>query len=163
MRLLFAKHPGGLLMPVSREARVFVGSLKKDEGAGLNVKVVNNIQFHKKLIALLELAFHHWEPNVDFRIDGVSVRQDFIQFRKKVMVLAGHYREWYDAEGNVTLDPLSISFAECDELERIRLYKAVMEVVWARILQPIGYPSKEHAEVTAAMFMDFEFGGGGAW
>lgn len=160
MRLLFAKH-NGVLIPVTREARVFVAKLKKDEGAGMDLRVVNNLSFHKKLIALLELAYSVWQPNKDMRIDGIAVRQDFIQFRKKVMVLAGHYDAWYSASGDVAFEAKSISFAECDDLDRARLYKAVLEVVWERILQPGGYRSREEVEAVAAQLMDFEFGGGG--
>jgi hypothetical protein len=155
MRLLFAKN-NGVLLPASREARVFVGTLKKDEGAGMDLQVVSDIGFHKKLIALLELAFEHWEPNDDRRIDGISLRKDFEQFRKKVMVLAGYYDEYWNAAGEVRLDARSISFEKCDNLKRAQLYRAVLEVVWTRILQPTGYRSRDHAEAVAAAFMEFE-------
>ena len=134
----------------------FVESLKAGTGAALDFKRARNVGFHRKLFALLNLAFAVWQPNDDLRIDGVSVRKDFESFRKMVLILAGHADASYGLDGAVHFEARSISFGRCNELEFTTVYKSVLDVVWERILQHGRYRSIAEMESVAARLLGFD-------
>jgi hypothetical protein len=154
-RLWFEKH-NGVLLPVDHASIQFLATLKKGHGVALDVKAARNVKFHRKLFALLNLAFEVWQPNEDLRFDGISVRKDFESFRKMVLILAGHADVSYGLDGAVHFEARSISFAQCDELSFAPVYKAVLDVVWERILKFGRYRSLAEVESVASRLLGFD-------
>ena len=156
MRKLFFEKHNGVLLPVEHDSIAFVESLKAGTGCAMDFKRARNVPFHRKMFALLNLAFQIWQPNDDLRIDGVSVRKDFVSFRKMVLVLAGHADASYGLDGSVHFEARSISFGSCNELDFTAVYKRVLDVVWERILQHGRYRSVAEMESVAARLLGFD-------
>lgn len=156
MQAVFAKVPGGLLMPVCTDAKRFLAALSRDEGVLVEASKVTDLRLHRKLFALLELAFDAWEPNDDLVVIGESRRKDFNQFREGVLVLAGHCDASYTGAGVVRLKARSISLLECDGYEFERIYRAVLDVVWTRVLKYVRYTSPAAAERVIEELLTYE-------
>lgn len=156
MEAVFAKVPGGLLLPACTDAKRFVAALSRDEGVLVTVSKVTDLRLLRKLFTLLELAFDAWEPNEDLLVIGESRRKDFDRFREGVLILAGHCDAHYDRYGTVTLTARSISRVECDGYEFERVYRAVLDVVWSRVLRYVRYASPAHAERVVEKLLAYE-------
>lgn len=146
MRLLFQKLPGGALVPLGPDAERYLAQLPAGGGIELDVHPVTDMRLHRKFFKLVELGFQHWEPNEDLRVDGMSLREDLKSYRKKLLILAGHYEATYLRDGSVKLEARSISVAKCDGVTFARVYKACMAVIWDRVLKYARYESPAEVE-----------------
>lgn len=146
MQAYFVKGPGGCLMPVGPEAEQFVASLSAGGGMMVDVERVQHPKLRRKLFVLFHLAFDAWEPNEDLVVRGECKRKDFTQFRKDLLILAGHYRRYVNAAGEVRLEAKSLSLAECEGLELQGIYRKVLDVVWTRILRHVRYANPAEVE-----------------
>ena len=131
--LVLTKAPGGALIPVDPQAAEFIAKLKVGQGVTAAIKRHRNPRFHRKFMALLNLAFDAWEP-VEATYKGQVVGKNFDQFRRDVTVLAGFYEMAVNVKGEVRLTAKSISFQNMDEDEFSALYNAVCNVVLQRFL-----------------------------
>lgn len=156
MQAIFAKAEGQVLVPVDAGATRFLRALKIGEGMAVEAKKLRNVRFHRKFFKLLRLAFDSWQPNEDLRRDGICVRKDFEAFREHVLILAGHCDATYGADGSVRLTPRSIAFDACDDFEFERVYQAVLDVVWTRVLRQVRYRSPQEVEAVAQQLVTFE-------
>lgn len=156
MQAVFAKVPGGLLMPACTDAKRFIASLSRDEGVLVEVSKVTDMRLHRKLFALLELAFDAWEPNDDLLVLGESRRKDFNHFRSGILILAGHCDAQYSSSGVVRLNARSISLSECAGHEFELVYRAVLDVVWSRVLKYVRYTSPAQAERVIDELLTYE-------
>jgi hypothetical protein len=111
-------------------------------GAGeffmLTYRKPRNYRFHKKLFAMLNLAFEHWNPAASRKrltYKGVAIEKDFEQFREDITIQAGFYVAKYDSRGRVHLKAKSIAFDSMEEEEFERLYNAVRQVLLERVLK----------------------------
>lgn len=121
------------LVPVDQSGAEFLSKLKLGQGVTVTVKRARNVGFHRKLFALLNLAFDAWEP-VGNTYKGQHVSKNFEQFRNDVTVLAGYYDTAITLKGDTRLTAKSISFANMSQEEFEALYSAVVDVVLQRIL-----------------------------
>lgn len=98
---------------------------KLPKGQPLRVKItrVRNVQFHRKLFALLNYLFDIWEPDAD-----AIGEKNFDRFRGDIIILAGFYVQHIRIDGSVRVEPQSISFANMDQDEFDRLYEKVIDV-----------------------------------
>lgn len=132
--IVLLKTPGGALVPADPQAAEYIASLKLGAPVKAEVKRMRNYQFHKKLFALLQLAFESWEP-LEATYKGQTVAKNFDQFRNDVTVLAGHYETTVTLRGDVRLTAKSISFGAMSQDEFDQLYNATVNVILQRILK----------------------------
>jgi hypothetical protein len=154
-QLAFYKLPGGHFAPADEASERFTMRIRVGEGFTSEVKRARNIKFHRKLFALLQLAFDIWTPPaLDYR--GVAVTRDFEAFRESVLIMAGFYEANYGVDGAVSLRAKSISFEKLDEDGFAELYPKVFDVIWDKVLGQAGYESREQLESVVMRVLDFQ-------
>lgn len=84
----------------------------------VNVTAPRNILFHRKMFALYNLVYQNQE-----RYNNLD------DLRGDLTIAAGFYRESVNIDGEVTLKPLSISFAGMDEIQFSELYSATIDAI----------------------------------
>lgn len=131
--IVLTKLPSGALAPADAQAAEFIAKLKLGGAVKAKVSQPRNYRFHKKLFALLNLAFESWEPEGK-EYKGERVAKNFDQFRNDVTVLAGFYDTTVTLKGDVRLVAKSISFANMEQDDFDKLYNAVVNVLLARVL-----------------------------
>lgn len=131
--IFLMKTTGGVLAPCDPQAAEYIAGLKLGAPVRAEVKRTRNYQFHKKLFALLNLAFEHWEPT-EATYKGQIVQKNFNQFRNDVTVLAGFGETTITLKGEVRVVAKSLSFASMSQDEFDKLYSAVVDVILQRIL-----------------------------
>lgn len=156
MELVLVKTPWGALAPVDEEARALVEKLKTGQGVRASIKRARNVRFHRKAFALFKLAFDSWEPETTQTYKGEAVSKDFDRFRKDMTILAGFYRAVYNARGQVRLEAESLSFASMDEGRFEKVFRAVLTVVWNRVLRNFGYETEGDVERVIEELMRFD-------
>jgi hypothetical protein len=155
MLLDFIKSASGVLVPGSESTVDAMRSYKTGSPLFVDVKRIRNYKFHRKAFALFKLAFDHWDIHgIEYK--GQLVEKDFERFRKDMIILAGFYRPVYNARGEVQLEAESLSFSNMSE-ERFNLvYRAVMSVVWERILRHSGYVIEADVDNVVNQLMSFD-------
>lgn len=131
--IVLTKVAGGVLAPIDPQAAEYIAKLKTGAAVRATVKQQRNPRFHRKFMALLNLAFDAWEP-AEAMYKGQIVGKNFDQFRRDVTILAGHYEMVVNLKGETRLTAKSISFANMDENEFSDLYNAACNVILQRIL-----------------------------
>ena len=154
--LLLIKTHNGALAPADEEARALIDRLKAGQGVRATLRRARNIGFHKKMFALFKLSFDAWEPLTPLEYKGQPVSKDFDRFRKDMTILAGFYKAVYNARGEVRLEAESLSFASMDEERFEQVYRAILAVVWNRVLRAKGYASEEEVERIVNRLLEFE-------
>jgi len=105
---------------------------------------------------LVEFAFDIWrEAMPAMQHDGQDVRAELERFRKDLTVLAGYYRPVWSVEGELTLEPESIAWANMDEARFEQLYSATIDVVLTKILAG-GRWTEEQLRQHVDRLMDFD-------
>jgi len=154
--VVLVKTTGGALAPADDGARAFIEKIKAGQGVSATVRKARNVRFHRKMFALFKLAFDAWEPMTPLEYKGLPVSKDFDRFRKDMTILAGFYKAVYNARGEVRLEAESLSFGSMDE-ERFNLvYRAVLSVIWDRVLRSVGYASKEQVDGVVEELLRFD-------
>ena len=127
------KVTGGALVPVDQRGIDYLSKIKL--GAGVKVKVTkhNNVAFHRKMFALLGLAFDAWEsPPLEYR--GEPITKTIEQFREDVTILAGFFDTAVRLDGSIRFTAKSWSFERMDDEEKERLYNSIINVVLSKVL-----------------------------
>jgi hypothetical protein len=131
--IVLAKTAGGALVPVDQQGIEYLTKLKIGAGVTVSIKRNRNPGHHRKLFALLNLAFDAWEP-VGNTYKGEPVQKNFDQFRNDVTVLAGYFDTAITLKGETRLTAKSISFGSMAQEEFDGLYSKIVDVVLTRIL-----------------------------
>lgn len=131
--LVLAKTANGALMPVDPQSQEFIAKMKLGAAMKGEFKRLRNPKFHRKFMALMNVAFDAWEPG-QLEYKGEAVQKEFDRFRKDITILAGYYETAIDLNGKVRLTAKSINFNSMDEDTFERLYSAVINVILSRIL-----------------------------
>lgn len=131
--LVLMKGPGGVLMPCDEEARGIIASWPMGQGVRAHVKRARNVRFHRKFFAMLNLAFDAWEPAAQ-EYHGMPARKNLDRFRKDMLVMAGFYTATVNMQGEIRLEPVSMSFANMDEDRFNGVYNRVADVVLDKVL-----------------------------
>jgi len=123
------------LMPAHQQDE---DALKKlPVGQPLRVKVtrMRNVQFHRLYFALLNYAFDCWEPKATVpNVLGLEVEKNFDRFRHDVTILCGFYESYYRLNGEVRIEPRSISFSSMGQDEFEELYAKTIDVIIKYVL-----------------------------
>lgn len=133
MKIILTKTASGALAPIDQQSIDAIAKLKLGEGVEVSIKYVNNVEFHRKLFALLNFAFDHWEP-VGIKYKGIQVEKNFEQFRRDLICLAGHGEAVINLKGEIRVVAKSLKFSKMDQEEREALYSSVINVILKKIL-----------------------------
>lgn len=155
--LLFQKGHGGILIPADAAAQEFVTPIKLGADVWGEFRRARNAKFHRKFFALLDLAFETWEPVAgasEYR--GKPIEKNKERFRAEILILSGHYDAVYSIKGDVRLIPKSISFTSIDDVEFERVYRGVLNVVWAQIMKNSRYSSPNEVDNIVNRLIGFE-------
>ena len=131
--IVLTKAASGALVPVDPQAIEYISKLKLGAGITASIKRHNNPAFHRKLFALLNIAFDAWEPNAK-EYKGEVIQKNFDQFRKDITILAGYSETVINFKGDIRVVAKSLNFSKMEHDEREALYNAVINVVLSRIL-----------------------------
>lgn len=132
--LVLMKGPGTVLLPADEQAREVIERWRQGDGVRAKVSRMRNLRFHRKFFALLQLAFEAWEPEpCEYR--GEAAAKNFERFRKDLLILAGFADPAVNLNGEVRLEPRSISFAAMDEDEFQQVYHRVADVILQKVLR----------------------------
>ena len=155
MNCFFTKTLSGALAPADSETAAFLARIRLGQGLRAEVKRARNILFHRRMFALLNFAFDLWDcPALEYQ--GQPVAKNFDRFRKDITVLAGFYEAVTNLRCEVRLEAKSLAFHNMGEEEFERVYKAVLGVVWDRILRSKGYESPEKVDAIVQELLRFE-------
>ncbi len=154
--IVLVKTLNGALAPADAEASTFIEKLKAGQGVRATVRKARNVKFHRKAFALFKLAFEVWEPVTPLEYKGLPVAKDFDRFRKDMTILAGFYKPVYNVRGELRLEAESLSFSSMDEERFEQVFRAVLTVVWDRVLKAAGYASEEEVERVVNELMRFD-------
>ncbi|WP_228284084.1 DUF1367 family protein [Klebsiella quasipneumoniae] len=104
--------------------------------------------------ALLDAAEQYLVRIAEKRSGSISLCKSFVAYRAWVIVEAGHYDAIQLPDGTLKKHPRSISFANMDECEFQKLYKASLDVLWRWILSR-SFNSQQEAENAANQLLSF--------
>ena len=125
------------LIPASDSDAEILGKIKAGEAVRIKFTRARNYQFHKKFMALMNLAFDYWpEPNDEdtpVYLRNTHPQKNFDRFRKDITILAGYYESTFRLNGDVRIEAKSISFASMDEDEFEKLYSDCIDVVLKKV------------------------------
>lgn len=152
--IMLTKSLNGSLQAANDESLGLLDKIKIGELVRADIKRVRNPRFHRKAFALFKLAFDHWEPSDALEYKGQPVAKDFDRFRKELLILAGFYKAVYSTNGEVRLEAQSISFGAMDDARFEQVYKAVLVVVWRKILTT--YKDTDEIDRVVEQLLGFE-------
>lgn len=150
MKLSFIKTPYGLA-PDDPNSKEWFEKVKLGQGIKGEFKRVRNYKFHKKLFALLNLAYEYWEPG-EINTKWGKPQKHFETFRKNAIILAGYGEPVFNIDGTFKMEAKSISFANMDEHEFQDLYSKVLDVLLERSLKGM---SRDEVEDLTEKFLSF--------
>ncbi len=107
--------------------------LKQGQVYQAEIKVVRNIQFHRKMWSMLNTA---WALLPEKTQQGF---RSFEGFRAYLLVSAGFYELYYSPRLKEYVEiPKSMSFASMDEAEFSDCYDRVKDVIWSILSARVG-------------------------
>jgi hypothetical protein len=114
---------------------------------------MRNYKFHKKLFALLNLAFEYWEPG-EIDCKWGAPEKNFDRFRKELTKMAGYYHVEHSLldKKSFRIVADSISFAKMDNETFEKLYNRILDVIMKKILPNM---SREEIETLTDKFLEF--------
>lgn len=133
MDAAFIRAQSGLV-PADDETRQWFGKLRMGAAVAARVSQTRNPLFHRKMFALMQLAFEHWSdtaPAVQFR--GETVRPDFERFRKDVTILAGKFHTVVNIKGELRIEADSLAYGKMNNEEFEQLYSSILGVLMTRV------------------------------
>lgn len=127
MKLMVVNTPRGLI-PCGDDDYDEKRKLKIGQTYSVEIRVVRNVDFHRKYFALISYA---WEFLTEQEMDAFRTKEGF---RKSIEITAGHYEPIYDLETESFVHaPKSISFGSMDNAEFSDLYDRVKDVIFSII------------------------------
>lgn len=111
-------------------------------GQPLRVKVtrMRNVDHHRKYFALLNYAYDVWEPPIDEEAHyhaaakAMDPEKNFDRFRHDIIILCGFSEAYYRVNGEIRIEPKSISFSSMDQDQFDELYDKTITVIVKHVL-----------------------------
>jgi hypothetical protein len=119
-------------VPCDQQSKEWDEKVKLGTVIHSDFKKMRNGGLHRKLFALLNLAFEYWEPGEINSKYGVP-EKNFERFRKDCIILAGYHELVIRLDGTTRIEAKSISFASMDNTEFEKLYNGVLNVILKRV------------------------------
>jgi hypothetical protein len=129
VKIDFIKQPGGTLTPASDMELEKMGRFKTGGQYEVEIKMVRNPLFHRKVFAFFQFCFHHWKCDREF----LSETKQFDVFRSHLTVLAGYYDEFYGIKGDVRIEAKSLSFSSMSQEDFEECYNALIQAAMKHI------------------------------
>ena len=118
MKFLVKKHFGNLIPVYNSDLEALKSAkLKENDIYEVDIKRKRNYEFHKKYFALVNLCFDNQETFTEFE-----------DLRNYLTMKAGYVKKIETGTGQMIL-PLSISFANMDNIEFEQLYQKTIDVI----------------------------------
>ena len=153
--LLLAKTPNGALAPVDAPSAEYIGKMRLGAGLRGEFKRARDVQKHRRIWALFNFAFDQWDaPALEY--NSLPVAKSLDRFRRDIIILSGYYEAVTNLRGEVRLEAKSIAFANMGQDDFDALYRAVLNVVWDRILKAKGYDNPEAVDAIVSELLNFE-------
>ena len=150
--IVLVKRADGALVPADQEASDLLVKVKPGEAARATIKRARNLKHHRKMMALLRLAFDGWEPG-ELEYKGEPVEKNFERFRHDIVILAGYYTQVANIRGEVRFEARSLNFASMGQDEFAELYDKVVTVILRRVLTT--YKREDVDEVVEKILNNF--------
>jgi hypothetical protein len=129
----------GALQPADPQAKELLDRVGDGEYVLMTMRRVRNPQFHRKFMALLRLAFDHWNP-AGRELAGMPARKSFERFRKELVINAGYYDVVLGIDGAARLEAKSIAWGKMGEETFTELYESMVSVLSQAILPGLTVP-----------------------
>lgn len=144
MTELSLRKTGQILFPHDEMGKEAIEELKNGV---YKVKITKerNSKHHRKFFALMQFSYSHWDIEEGFK--------DFESFRENITILAGHYKQVWDVNGNLVLKAKSISFARMEQPDFDKFYSKVLDVVLKHVLRNY---SKDDLEAVVLELLRFD-------
>ena len=125
---------GGVLAPFDTETEEWLERKPDGKYFECEIKTPRNYKFHKKLFALLNIAYPYWAPP-EFDTELGKVTADKGTFREKVLIQAGHWKYTIDYKNRLQIVADSISYDRLptDDLFE-KVYNDVVDVIILKVL-----------------------------
>jgi len=146
------KIPNGLV-PADNNSDEFLKKIKLGEIIHSDFKRLRNYKFHKKLFALLNLAYEYWSPG-EINSKYGKPEKNFERFRKDAIILAGYYHTVVRLDRSIRVEADSISFAKMDEDTFQGVYQNVLTVLMKHI-SVLGEMGEDEINRLTDRFLDF--------
>lgn len=111
------------LVPACRDAEEWLGKTKLHQGVLIDPRRPRNIQHHRKLFALLNLAVDNWPGDEPITVEGLL---------GAIKLSVGHYETVVTAKGEYRI-PKSINFESMDQEQFTPFYDRAIEII-SRVL-----------------------------
>lgn len=149
------KMPGGLLRPANDEDAEYLHGVPNGRLLIGEFRMPRNPAFLRKFHAMINLGFQYFDPPLD-PVKGITPSKDRERFREDVTILAGFRDAVVNIKGEVRWKARSISFANMEEDEFQRVYKAVFSVIWQQVLQYVRGLTEAEAENIINSMVSFD-------
>jgi hypothetical protein len=151
MNVNLTKTPVGFI-PADSESGEWANKIKIGQVVHADFKRMRNYKFHKKLFALLNLAYEYWQPGEINSEYGIP-EKSFERFRKDLTILAGYYHVEHSlSRKHMRIEADSISFAKMDNETFEKLYNSILGVITKKILPNM---SRDEIETLTDKFLEF--------
>jgi len=124
VKLEIIKGYGGTLSPASDEVAEQLTKFKSGELYEIEMKLVRNPAFLRKVFAFFNFCFEHWDGQKAYPDLDPRVMKD--KMRKDLTVIAGYSDVVVDLNGNLKRVPKSLSFGQMSEEEFQGCYSALI-------------------------------------
>ena len=143
--MILVKKKNGEWSPASPESADESKRKKVGSYVEAKSKSTRSVKFHRKYFALLNLMFENWQqPELEHK--GETIKPSFDRFRKDVAILSGWYNTVVNIDGELRLEPKSISFGNMSEDKFSELYSRTIDLALERIMPGSDY-DRINAEV----------------
>lgn len=135
MEVLCIKTPSGALAPANETEAEKLKRIKPMAMTRVDVTVVRNGQFHRKWMALAQVAYDLWTETVEpVEYRGQKVQPVFDKFRKELTILAGYWHPVFNIDGTFKVEADSISYANMSQETFEALYSKTIDAILAKVL-----------------------------
>ena len=132
MKIQMIKMAGGVMAPASDMDSSKLTRFRTGEQYEIDIKLVRNPQFHRKVFAFLEFCFQHWAADRT-DIQFMDEAAQFDTFREHLTVLAGYYEQTWTITGKLRVRAKSLSFGNMPQAEFEQFYNAVIRAALKHI------------------------------
>jgi len=134
MKITMLKFHGGQLSPANEEAATALERFKNSEQYEIEIKLVQNPQFRRKVFAFLEFCFEHWSSDMEF----ANRAKQFTIFRKNLTAIAGYYDTFYTISGDTRIEAQSLAYGNMSPEEFEGCYQALIAAAMRTIFKGCG-------------------------
>ena len=124
---------GYALMPAHESDLEAIKKLPVGQPLRVKITKMRNVQFHRKIMALITLLFDYWEPDDSnipayLSVRGIEPQKNWDRFRKDLIIAAGFYDATFRLNGDVRVEAKSMAFDRLTEEEAEELFNKIIDI-----------------------------------